>query len=60
MWSETTPRAVFPGRRIGVFEEGGEATFLGLRADPLADFEATGDIALRFKQGHRLTAEPGP
>lgn len=60
MWSVATPRAVFPGRPIGVFEEGGEASFLGLRADPLADFEATGNIALRFKQGYRLMAEPGP
>jgi len=59
MWSVATPRAIFPGRRIGVFEEGAEASFLALRADPLADFAATGNIALRFKQGHSLPTEPG-
>lgn len=54
MWSTSTPKAIFPERRIGVFEEGTEATFLALRADPLTDFSATGDIAVRFKQGRRL------
>jgi imidazolonepropionase-like amidohydrolase len=29
MWSETTPRAVFPQRKIGAVEEGYEANFLG-------------------------------
>lgn len=60
MWSETTPRAVFPGRRIGAFHEGAEASFLALGADPLADFEATADIALRFKQGLRIPDSDEP
>lgn len=54
MWSETTSNAIFPERRIGCFAEGCEASFLGLGADPLEDFEATRHIAVRFKQGRRL------
>jgi hypothetical protein len=44
MWSEVTPRAIFPGRRIGRLEPGYEASFVVLRADPLADFDAVTDI----------------
>jgi imidazolonepropionase-like amidohydrolase len=51
MWSVTTPRAIFPERRIGALEAGYEASFLVLRADPLADVTATRAIALRVKQG---------
>ena len=51
MWSVTTPQAIFPNRKIGVLDEGYEASFLVLRADPLADFKNTGAIALRVKQG---------
>ena len=43
MWCETTPRAIFPGRRIGRLAEGYEASFLALEADPLVDFSATGN-----------------
>jgi hypothetical protein len=51
MWSGATPRAIFPGRKIGALQDGYEASFLGLGGDPLADFAATRDIRLRFKQG---------
>jgi imidazolonepropionase-like amidohydrolase len=51
MWSVTTPRAIFPARRIGALQDGYEASFLVLRADPLRDFRATQSIALRVKQG---------
>lgn len=51
MWSVTTPRAIFPSRRIGALEDGYEASFLVLRGDPLRDFGATREIALRVKQG---------
>jgi amidohydrolase family protein len=54
MWSVTTPRAIFPKRRIGELRDGYEASFLVLRADPLKDIEATRAIALRVKQGVRL------
>lgn len=51
MWSVTTPRAIFPSRRIGMLQDGYEASFLVLRADPLRDIAATREIALRVKQG---------
>ena len=54
MWSMTTPRAIFPARRIGALQDGYEASFLVLRADPLKDFRATQSIVLRIKQGVRL------
>lgn len=50
-WVETTPRSIFPTRKIGRLESGWEASFLVLEADPLADPSATGRIALRVKQG---------
>ena len=50
-WVEDTPRAIFPGRRIGRLEDGYEASFLALRRDPLADLRAVRDVALRVKQG---------
>lgn len=63
---ETTPRVIFPGRRIGRLEEGYEASFLVIEGDPVRQplFAATGDdfaagiqevvdrIRLRVKQGH--------
>ena len=51
MWSETTPRAMFPGRRIGRLDDGFEASLLVLDADPLADFSATRRIRYWMKQG---------
>ncbi|MFL5543047.1 MAG: amidohydrolase family protein [Longimicrobiaceae bacterium] len=54
MWSVTTPRAIFPQRRIGMLADGYEASFLVLRGDPLADFRNTSAIALRVKQGVML------
>jgi imidazolonepropionase-like amidohydrolase len=58
MWSETTPRAIFPNRRIGGLAEGCEASFLVLDADPLADFSATSKIFMRVKQGGVLPEPP--
>jgi amidohydrolase family protein len=51
MWCVTTPRAIFPARRIGALEDGYEASFLVLREDPLVDIRATRTISLRVKQG---------
>ena len=51
MWSVTTPRAIFPDRRIGRLSDGYEASFLVLEADPLADFANTRRIVRRVKQG---------
>lgn len=58
MWSEETPRAIFPGRRLGRLEPGYEASFLVLRNDPLERWEATGEIAERWKQGRQLADTP--
>jgi imidazolonepropionase-like amidohydrolase len=57
MWSVTTPKAIFPGRRIGELRPGFEATFLALESDPLLDFEATQRISLRVKEGRVLRTQ---
>jgi imidazolonepropionase-like amidohydrolase len=54
MWAETTPRTIFPERRIGRLEEGFEGSFLVLEGDPLADFGNVAKIALKVKQGIQL------
>jgi imidazolonepropionase-like amidohydrolase len=51
MWSETTPRSIFPTRRIGRLEPGYEASFLVLDRDPIKDLEGLRHIRLRVKQG---------
>jgi imidazolonepropionase-like amidohydrolase len=51
MLVETTPRTIFPSRRIGRLDEGYEANLLVLRGDPLVDLDRLGDIRLRMKQG---------
>jgi imidazolonepropionase-like amidohydrolase len=54
MWSETTPRAIFPQRKIGRLEEDYEASFLTLDADPIRDFNALKKIRMRSKQGNLI------
>ena len=51
MWTETTPRAIFPDRKIGKLADGYEANFLALEADPLADLGNVKKIKYRFRQG---------
>lgn len=51
MWSMATPRAIFPGRRIGRLDAGDEASFVVLAANPLADFQNVRRIRMRFKEG---------
>jgi imidazolonepropionase-like amidohydrolase len=51
LWCEATPRAIFPDRKIGRFEEGYEASFLALGGNPLDDFMQVQTITRRFKQG---------
>lgn len=58
MWSQDTPRAIFPGRRVGCLRDGCEASFLVLRGDPLADFGQVRGIVLRVKEGRLLPAPP--
>lgn len=54
MWAVETPRAIFPGRRIGRFEDGYEASFLVMGRNPLEDFDAVNEIRMRVKQGCAL------
>ena len=54
-WSEDTPRAIFPTRRIGKLREGYEASFIVLKGNPLENFTRVREVSLRVKQGHLLT-----
>ena len=54
LWSETTPQAIFPNRRIGRLAPGYEASFLVLGQDPIADFSNVKSISLRVKQGFTI------
>jgi imidazolonepropionase-like amidohydrolase len=54
LWSIETPRAIFPKRKLGAFDDGYEASFVVLREDPLLDIRATRDITRRVKQGMLL------
>jgi hypothetical protein len=51
MWTETTPRAIFPERQIGLLRDGYEASFLALGGNPLEDLSHVRRIRFRFKQG---------
>jgi imidazolonepropionase-like amidohydrolase len=58
IWTQTTPRAIFPGRRIGTLAPGYESSFLSLSGDPLADFSNIKRIRLRVKQGREIPIPP--
>jgi imidazolonepropionase-like amidohydrolase len=58
IWSEATPHAIFPERKIGRLADGYEATFLALSGNPIADFSNTRRIVLLVKRGTVL-AESG-
>lgn len=49
---DTTPRLLFPQRRIGRIAEGYEASFLVLEADPLSDVAALRRIVWKLRRGH--------
>jgi imidazolonepropionase-like amidohydrolase len=51
IWTEDTPRSIFPQRRIGFLRDGYEASFLALEGNPLDDWRNVRRIKLRFKQG---------
>lgn len=57
MWSENTPRTIFPLRKIGRLADGFEANFLVLAGNPLEDFDNVARIRLRVKSGEILTVE---
>ncbi|WP_445384194.1 amidohydrolase family protein [Robiginitalea sp. IMCC44478] len=50
----STPRLIFPNRKIGELENGYEATFLVLKDNPLEDMNNIRDIVLRVKNGIKL------
>jgi hypothetical protein len=53
--SVDTPRALFPKRRLGCFDNGCEASFLLLADNPLQNLDALTGIQLRVKQGRVLS-----
>jgi imidazolonepropionase-like amidohydrolase len=53
-WCIDTPRSIFVGRELGRLAPGGEASFLVLGGDPLADFAQTRNIVRWVKQGREL------
>jgi len=55
IWTRATAKAIFPARKIGELKEGGEASFLVSRGNPIDDFAAIRDIVLEVKQGAVLT-----
>lgn len=54
MWCITTPRVIFPDRKIASLQEGYEASFLVLKENPLEHFQTVFKIQLRVKQGKLL------
>ena len=56
LWSEATPRAIFPKRKVGCLEEGCEASFQVFTADPSTDFTRVKSVRFRMKDGTRLPA----
>lgn len=52
MWSETTPKLIFPQRKIGGLEVGYEANFLVLEGNPIQDFSKVKNIKMRVKRGN--------
>ena len=54
MWSETTPKTIFPKRKIGALKDGYEANFLVLEGNPIQDFGNVKRIKMRVKQGDSL------
>ena len=55
MASISTPRALFPKRRLACFDEGCEASFLVLVSNPLDDLHTLDKPLMRIKQGRLLT-----
>lgn len=51
IWCENSAQFIFPKRKIGFLKPGYEASFLVLDGNPLSDWDNTGKIDTRFKQG---------
>jgi imidazolonepropionase-like amidohydrolase len=54
LWTQTTPRAIFPTRKIEGLAPGYEASFLVLDDNPIEDFDAVRQIRFGVKQGFLL------
>ncbi|MGH7721113.1 MAG: amidohydrolase family protein [Gemmatimonadaceae bacterium] len=54
LWAETTPRVIFPERRIGRLLPDYEASLLVLDCNPIETFDCTEAIRLRMKQGRLI------
>jgi imidazolonepropionase-like amidohydrolase len=52
----TTPKAIFPSRKIGELRDGYEASFLALDTNPIEDLESIKRISFRIKQGYVIRA----
>ena len=52
--TRTTPQAMFPDRRIGVFEEGAEASLVAYDADPVRSLAALRSPRFAIKQGEMV------
>ncbi|MEO0571218.1 MAG: hypothetical protein AAF039_05890 [Bacteroidota bacterium] len=51
----TTPKAIFPDRKIGKLEEGYECSFLVLKRDPLEEIRSILEVKFGVKQGVDLS-----
>jgi imidazolonepropionase-like amidohydrolase len=60
MWTGTAALSIFLGRKIGKLEDGYEASFIALEADPLKDLANVRKIKYRFKQGILLGPVANP
>jgi hypothetical protein len=54
MWCETSPRTIFPNRKLGLLKDGYEASFIALEENPLADLNSISKVVMLFKQGHPI------
>ena len=57
IWCESTPKTIFPGRKIGYLKPDYEASFLVLDENPLEDVLNVKKIYLRVKQGNIIHLE---
>jgi imidazolonepropionase-like amidohydrolase len=51
MWTETTPRSIYPKRKLGSLREGYEASFLALEGNPLEDLQNVRRVSTDSSRG---------
>jgi len=52
VWTEVTPKTIFPNRKIGAIEEGYEANFIVLDGNPIEDFDFVTKVILPGPLNH--------